>query len=85
MLNICIAIDISFNSINDTIVCNTTFNDVVTIPRLLSFSAVNNEIKPFLIVSIKSFYLAVLWQIELVCIHYRLFCPSDSLDTDSPF
>ena len=49
MLHICIAIDISFNSINDTIVCHTTLNDVVTIPRLLSFSAayqrmLNNDI-----------------------------------------
>ncbi len=61
MLHICITIDIGFYGINDTIVCHTAFNNVITKPRLLSFSAVNNEVKPFLIVSIKPFYLAVLW------------------------
>ncbi len=61
MLYICITIDIGFNSINDTVVCYTTFNNVIPYPRLLSFSAVNNKVKPFLIVSIKPFYLAVLW------------------------
>ncbi len=85
MLNVCITIDIGFNSINDTIVCYTTFNDVITTPRPLSFSAVNNEVKPFLIVSIKAFSLAVLWQGELECIHYCLFCSSDGLDTSCPF
>ena len=61
MLHICITIYIGFNCINDTIICHTTFNDVITFPRLFSFSAVNNEVKPFFIVSIKSFYLAVSW------------------------
>ena len=60
MLNICIAIDIGFYCINDTIISNTTLNNVITIPRLLSFSAINNEVKPILVVSIESFYLAVL-------------------------
>ena len=61
MLYICIAIDIGFNSINDTIICNATLNNVITIPRLFSFSAINNEVKPFLIVCVESFCLAVLW------------------------
>ena len=61
MLNICIAIDIGFYSINHTVVSHSSFNDVIPTPRLRSFSAVNNEVEPFLIVSIKSFYLAVLW------------------------
>ena len=61
MLNICIAIDIGFYCINYTIVSHSSFNDVIPTPRLLSSSAVNNEVKPFLIVSTKSFYLAVLW------------------------
>ena len=46
--------------INDTIISNTTLNNVITIPRLLSLSAINNEVKPILVVSIESFYLAVL-------------------------
>ena len=85
MLHVCITIDIGFYCINDTVVSYTTFNNVITIPRPLSFSAVNNEIKPFFIVSIKSLYLAVLWQIKPVCIHYCLFCSPDGLDTDCPF
>ena len=85
MLYISIAINIGFNSINYTVVSYTTLNDVIAIPRLFPFPAVNNEVKPFLIVSIKSFYLAVLWQNELIGVHYCLLGSSDSLDTDSPF
>ncbi len=61
VFHICITIDIGFNCINDTIICHTTLNDVITTPRLPPLSAVNNEVKPFLIVSIKPFYLTVLW------------------------
>ena len=85
MLYICITIYIGFNCINHTVICHSTFNNIITIPRLLPLSAVNNEVEPFLIVSIEPFYLAVLWQSELVCIHYCLFCSSDCFDTSSPF
>ena len=85
MLHISITIDIGFNCVNDTIICHTTLNDVITHPRLFSLPAVNNEVKPFLIVSIKPFYLAVLRLCELESVHYSLFCSSDCLDTSSPF
>ena len=54
VLYICITIDISLNGINDTIISDATFNDVITIPRLFPFSAVYNEVKPLFIVRIKS-------------------------------
>ena len=75
-----ITIYISLNSINDSVVSNSTLNDIKTIPRLLSISTIYNEVKPFLIVSIKSFYLiVVLWQSKLISIHYCLFSSSNYL------
>ena len=85
MLYISITIDIGFYCINDTVICYATFNNVKAPPRLLSFPAVNNEVKPFLIVSIKSFYLAVLWYNKLISIYYCFFGSSDGLDADCPF
>lgn len=53
MFHISITIYIGFHGIDDTIVCHTAFYNVKTIPWLLPCPAVNNEVKPFLVVSIK--------------------------------
>ena len=50
-LHVGIAIYISLNSVNDTIVSYTTFNNIKTLPRLFAGPTINDEVEPLLVVS----------------------------------
>ena len=85
MLYICITIDVRFNGINDTVISYATFNNIVICPRLLAYPAVNNKVKPFLVISTETLYTAVNWKRKLISVDNSIFCPSDGFDADCPF
>lgn len=45
-----------FNSVNDIVVRNTTFNDIILFLELTSFSTVNYIFQPFKVISFKYFH-----------------------------
>ena len=59
MFNICIAIYISFDSINDSIISDTALDYIITDPGLFSGSTINYEVKPFFVIGIKSSYFTI--------------------------
>lgn len=66
---ISIAIDIGFNGINNSVIGNSTLNDVIAIPRLFTLSAVNDKVKPLLVISLKAFQPTILRNGKLININ----------------
>lgn len=68
MLYICISVDVRFNGINDSIIGHATFDDVIAVPRPFARPAVDNEVEPFLVVSIKALDAAVCGANHFICV-----------------
>lgn len=85
MFHISISIDISLNGINDTIIGNATFNDIIILPWLFAGSTINDEVKPLFIVSVKDLDFIVFGWNELIAIDDSLFGVSYRFDTNRPF
>lgn len=82
---ISITIDIGFNSINNSVIGNSTLNDVIAIPRLFALSAVNDKVKPLLVVSLKAFQPTILRNGKLINIDNSLTGFSYGSYTRCPF
>ena len=82
---ISIAIDIGFNGINNSVVGNSTLNDIIAIPRLFALSAVNDKVEPLLVVSLKAFQPTILRNGKLINIDNSLTGFSYGSYTRCPF
>lgn len=79
-------VKIKLNCVKNFVVCNSAFNYVIIQKILFSPSAVQNKIKPFLIVFRKFFESALFFNsriIKFIDIHKRFF--TDSQKTLNPF
>lgn len=85
MFYIGITIDVSLDCINDTVVSHTSLNDAITKPRLFASPAIYDEIKPFFIVSIKTFDVVIGWLLIVIAVYDSLLCMSDGFDTNCLF
>lgn len=85
MLHVSITIDIGFYRIDDTIVSNSSFNNIITFPRLIARPAFHYKVQPFLVVSLKTLNVIAFGKSKLISVHYRLFCTPDGFETNRPF